>query len=89
MTMISRDARRILGDAFLDSVRPSDMYAPLREIIEEGWSVEHGAVLLTAFRRSYFGQRSSFPAIGDYEAAVNGRGIPDLDIDLVGSERVR
>ncbi|MGW6977445.1 hypothetical protein [Streptomyces sp. NPDC054952] len=44
--------------------------------------------LLAEFRDSYFGERSSFPNAGSYELAVNGRGIPDLDIELTGAERI-
>ncbi|MFI6056379.1 hypothetical protein ACIBCO_40785 [Streptomyces violascens] len=47
--------------------------------------LDDGATLLAEFRDSYFGRRSDFATIGAYESAVNGRGIPDMDIDVMGS----
>lgn len=63
-----------------------DAYPPT--VIDEGWVRDDGAILLAAFRASYFGERSTFRTIGDYELAVNGRGIPDLDLETQGPERV-
>jgi hypothetical protein len=47
-----------------------------------------GAVLLTSWYESYHGERSRLPELLDYEIAVNGRGIPDLDLVEEGEARV-
>ncbi|RFU41154.1 hypothetical protein DZF91_13320 [Actinomadura logoneensis] len=85
MAVMTPDARRVLGDGFVASVRASDIYG--RSIIEDGWVLEEGAALLVAFRKSYFGTRSAGTV--DWELAVNGRGIPDDDITAHGDERIR
>ncbi|WFE66194.1 hypothetical protein [Micromonospora sp. WMMD714] len=46
------------------------------------------ATLLKAWYESYYGDRSRFPEVMDYEISVNGRGIPDIDLSDVGEERV-
>ncbi|MFE9404924.1 hypothetical protein ACFYNY_24780 [Streptomyces sp. NPDC006530] len=50
--------------------------------------LDDGANLLAAFRDSYFGRRSDFADMGSYESAVNGRGIPDMDIQSLGPESI-
>lgn len=89
MAKISRDAQEILGRDFLQTVHSSDMPSLFRETVHRGWTVEGDALLLTSFREAYFGERSKFSTASDYETAVNGRGVPDLDIEAVGRERIR
>ncbi|MEH0544043.1 hypothetical protein ACWGH3_29685 [Streptomyces sp. NPDC054884] len=88
MVRISRDFREMLGDDFVNGVRASDRYSPLESVVYAGWVTDDGATLLAEFRDSYFGERSAFADAGSYELAVNGRGIPDLDIEAVGKARV-
>ncbi|GAA1587815.1 hypothetical protein GCM10009678_82810 [Actinomadura kijaniata] len=52
MTIVSPDARCVLGEKFVAGVCVSDMYQPWRSVVEGGWMAEQGAVLLAAFRRS-------------------------------------
>jgi hypothetical protein len=47
-----------------------------------------GAILLTDWYESYYGERARFPETMDYEIAVNGRGIPDYDLVELGEARV-
>ena len=86
MVRMSADALKVLGSDFLQGIRTSDMYSPLRAVVDEGWEMEGDAALLVGFRESYFGERSRFSTTGGYETAVNGRGIPDLDIAELGEE---
>ncbi|MEU5992275.1 hypothetical protein ABZ806_25170 [Spirillospora sp. NPDC047418] len=58
-------------------------------MLDEGWVTDEGARLLVAFRDSYYGARAGFTHTVDYELAVNGRGVPDLDIEAQGHERAR
>lgn len=44
--------------------------------------------MLSSWYDSYHGDRKTFPHIMDYEVAVNGRGIPDLDLTESRNERV-
>lgn len=80
--------RSLLGDNFVNSVRVSDRYPPLDLVASAGWVLEDGATLLAEFRTSYFGHRSAFVNTGSFEVAVNGRGIPDLDIQATGVGRI-
>lgn len=62
-----------------------DLY---RSAVAEGWIAdERGAWLLRQFLATYFGRPESLSDITGYEAAVNGRGIPDLDLVESGKER--
>lgn len=89
MSVISPDAEQALGSDFLERLRAADVFLPLRSVVEEGWVSEGGAMLLVAFRDSYFGDRSSFSTVGESETAVNGRGIPEDGIQSSGREKVR
>lgn len=89
MSRISPEASRVLGPDFLQSIRSSDRCPLLRFVIEAGWTVDAGATLLVKFRESYFGERSRFPNVGSYESAVNGRGIPDDDIEELGRGQIQ
>ncbi|MET9374387.1 hypothetical protein ABZX98_09600 [Streptomyces sp. NPDC002992] len=89
MVRISLSALEILGKDFPGTVNASDRYAPLCEVVDAGWVPDDGATLLSAFRESYVGDRASFPSVGSYEVAVNGRGIPDLDVVGTGDEQIK
>ncbi|MFE5515056.1 hypothetical protein ACFQ9J_31455 [Streptomyces sp. NPDC056529] len=89
MARISPNAQEILGKDFLDTLNASDRCDPLCEVVAAGWVLDGGATLLSAFRESYVGDRASFSGIGSYEAAVNGRGVPDLDVTDTGDEQTR
>jgi hypothetical protein len=60
-----------------------------RQILKDGWWMKTGAVLLREFLRGYHGDRDRFAIIASYESAVNGRGIPDLDLSSYDDERIR
>ncbi len=61
-----------------------------RAAVDEGWVVdETGAHLLKLFRRRYHGNRDLFTDLTGYEAAVNGRGVPDMDVTERGAARVQ
>ncbi|MFI0447477.1 hypothetical protein [Actinomadura sp. 6N118] len=85
---MSTDASRIVGSDFLRTISRNDLIPDLQGPIDRGWTVSDGATLLRAWRESYFGERGRFSEVIDYEAAVNGRGIPDMDLDAVGEARV-
>ncbi|MFF4239408.1 hypothetical protein ACFYYL_26345 [Actinomadura geliboluensis] len=89
MAHISPDAEQALGSNFLQHLRAVDVCLPLRAVVKEGWVVEEGATLLAAFRDSYFGDRSRFLTVGEYEVAVNGRGIPEDGIECSGAEKIQ
>lgn len=68
---------------------PEDLYPGYQTVVADGWlTQEDGAVLLRAFREGYHGDRASFQYVEDYEAAVNGRAIPDLDLPQTAALRV-
>ena len=70
------------------TLRRHDLPAELVAVVRRGWRIIDGAVLLSSWYESYHGDRATFPAVTDYEAAVNGRGIPDLDLPDDSSVRV-
>lgn len=77
--------RRSLSEAGLHDL--PDLF---RLAVREGWvRDERGAWLLKQFLATYSGSREDFTDLTGYEAAVNGRGIPDLDIMSQGIERAR
>lgn len=87
---LSKAASIMLGSENLKQALQGEVPRGFREVVARGWFVdEEGAVLLRQRRESYFGDRARFADIAGYEAAVNGRGIPDLDIEpsIVGQER--
>lgn len=89
MARVSSEAKCLFGLDFIRAAEASDVYPSLQYVIDSGWVSDGGAILLAAFRDSYFGERSAFTDTGSYELAVNGRGIPDLDIVVQGVERIR
>lgn len=81
--VINNTMRLLLERTDLDSVTHEDLTPQLSEIAAEGWMRdEEGAWLLRAWYGSYHGRRSDFTDLTGYEAAVNGRGIPDLDLPV-------
>ncbi|MFD0522910.1 hypothetical protein [Paractinoplanes durhamensis] len=72
----------LVGEAALEDVSLPDLF---RGAVDDGWTVdERGAWLLRRFLATYSGSPSAFSDVTGYEAAVNGRGIPDLDLDVGG-----
>ncbi|GAA2483974.1 hypothetical protein [Winogradskya humida] len=71
--------------------RPAGSVQPCRRLslaVDEGWTRDdRGAWLLRRFLATYSGSPDAFTDLTGYEAAVNGRGIPDLD--LTGPSRSR
>ncbi|WP_152514237.1 hypothetical protein [Nocardiopsis valliformis] len=60
-----------------------------KNVLEAGWLKEDsGAWVLRSLRGGYAGVESQFSDLIDYEASVNGRAIPDLDLDFADSRRV-
>ncbi|GGK88736.1 hypothetical protein [Mangrovihabitans endophyticus] len=67
---------------------PSDLPELFRKAVDDGWvSDQRGAWLMRHFRATYFGSPEAFRDVTGYEAAVNGRGIPDLDLASRGTAR--
>jgi hypothetical protein len=85
---MSAGAARIMGSGFLQTVTRNDLVPELQGVVSRGWVVIEHATLLAAWYESYFGERSRFPETMDYEVAVNGRGIPDMDLVEIGEARV-
>ena len=79
---MSAAARRVLGD----EPAPEELTPQLRNVVDEGWFELDGAYLLKAWHESYFGPRRDAKS---YESAVNGRGIPDLDLVEAGDRTAR
>ncbi|MFE6307610.1 hypothetical protein [Nocardiopsis sp. NPDC057823] len=88
MFSISPGVESLLGGGFISDLRSGDFPEDFSDVVVDGWVLEDGSALLSKFKRFYFGSRSSFPGPGEYELAVNGRGIPDEDIDTSGIEGV-
>ncbi|MFY7065763.1 hypothetical protein ACOQFV_07870 [Nocardiopsis changdeensis] len=78
----------LLGSGFVGDLRRKDFPEDFSDVVVDGWIMEDGSALLSKFKRFYFGSRASFPGPGEYELAVNGRGIPDEDMDTNGMEGV-
>jgi hypothetical protein len=84
----SVEAVRIIGADFHETVNCDDRPPGCDGVVNDGWTVIDGAVLLRNWYRSYFGERSRFSELMDYEIAVNGRGIPDMDLVETGEALV-
>ncbi|MEU8800962.1 hypothetical protein [Spirillospora sp. NPDC048819] len=76
MPMFSPNASRVLGGGFIADASASDLYEPLRSLIEDGWVLKEGAVLPAAFRNSYVGSRSRHPVVLDWELPSTGEAFP-------------
>ncbi|MFL6113461.1 MAG: hypothetical protein ACJ786_19185 [Catenulispora sp.] len=89
---LSAEASRILEPQGVGDLGDGDAVQGFRELLDGGWfRDDEGAVLIRQLFQGYFGERSRFANVAGYESAVNGRAIPDLDIDpgVVGVERTR
>jgi hypothetical protein len=75
-------SRPVLGE----DVRREELTPQLAEVVDEGWFELDGAYLLKAWHASYHGPRFDDTS---YEIAVNGRGIPDLDLTEIGAARAK
>ncbi|RKT54108.1 hypothetical protein C8E97_2705 [Saccharothrix australiensis] len=65
----------------LGRVTKGDVPESFQSALAAGWEADpSGAWVLRLFSESYRGDRSSFTDLTGYEAAVNGRAIPDLDL---------
>src|SRR5882724_11567854 len=72
----------------LSDVSGADVPGGFRRAVDEGWTRdERGAWLLRDFLATYHGSPEAFSDLTGYEAAVNGRGIPDLDLAVGGKAR--
>jgi hypothetical protein len=72
----------------LSDVSFGDLPKELLRTVDEGWICdERGAWLLRDFVASYHGSPDAFSDVTGYEAAVNGRAVPDLDLAVVGKAR--
>jgi hypothetical protein len=80
VSWLSTEAERIGGAQIVQTLRRHDLTPELDAVVRHGWRVIDEAVLLSAWYESYHGDRSTFPQVMDYEVAVNGRAIPDLDL---------
>jgi hypothetical protein len=88
VSWLSAEAKVVGGVHVLRTLRRHDLTPELDSVVRQGWRIIDGAVLLSCWCDSYHGDRSAFSQIVDYEAAVNGRGIPDLDLTEDRTERV-
>jgi hypothetical protein len=88
MAVLSDRSGRLLGQEFFSELGVDDL-APAYEVtLARGWKVVDGAVVLAGWYESYHGDRASFPTVMDYEIAVNGRAVPDMDLLEEGDARV-
>jgi hypothetical protein len=78
----------LVGEDALSGVSPNDVPAEFRQTVDDGWTRdERGAWLLRDFAATYHGSAEAFVDLTAYEAAVNGRGVPDLDLTIGGKAR--
>lgn len=87
MAWMSSGAHDLGAQEILGSLEPGDLIEELKSVVQEGWECDRGAHLLTAWRRTYFADREHFVGNHEFEYAVNGRGIPDDDLDDLHSNR--
>ncbi|MFI9643748.1 hypothetical protein ACIG87_27450 [Micromonospora sp. NPDC051925] len=85
---MSAEAAKIMGRGFFQTVGQDDLLPEFQPVLDSGWTVVNGAILLKGWYESYFGERSRFLETIDYEVSVNGRGIPDLDLAEAREARV-
>jgi hypothetical protein len=72
--------------AALEDVTTAQLPELFRSAVADGWTVdERGAFLLRRFLATYSGSPET--DVTGYEAAVNGRGVPDLDLAVTGRAR--
>jgi hypothetical protein len=81
---------QIADEKSLNRVSEADLPEPFRRATSEGWlRDEHGAWLLKYFLETYSSSPAAFADVTGYEAAVNGRGVPDIDLTSDGLDRAR
>lgn len=79
----------LVSESTLADLGATDVPPDLHDVARHGWVKDaSGAWLLRAFRDSYYGSAESFDDLTGYEAAVNGRAIPDLDLPPAGRARI-
>jgi len=75
----------LVGEDALNGVSRKDVPEGFRKTVDDGWTCdERGAWLLRDFLATYHGSPEAFIDVTGYEAAVNGRGVPDLDLTIRG-----
>jgi len=78
----------LVGVAAVGDAADADLPGLFRAAVGDGWTTdERGAWLLKCFRATYSGSPDAFRDVTGYEAAVNGRSIPDLDLTVGGPAR--
>ncbi|MFJ9779104.1 hypothetical protein ACIRSS_05950 [Amycolatopsis sp. NPDC101161] len=82
------EAEAVGGVQILRTLRRDDLTPELDAVVRQGWRIIDGALLLSRWYDSYHGDRSTFSQVVDYEVAVNGRGVPDLDLTEGRNKRV-
>lgn len=80
----SPEASALGAPQMIENLSQSDVDPSWAAIAGQGWGVVDGAVLLAALSGSYHGDRARFTDVVGFEVAVNGRGIPDLDLEGLG-----
>ena len=79
----------LLSEGTLAHVSVTAVPPDPHEVARRGWVEDaSGAWLLRAFRDSYHGSAESFDDLTGFEAAVNGRAVPDLDLPPTGGARI-
>ncbi|MDX3800618.1 hypothetical protein [Streptomyces sp. AK04-3B] len=72
---------QLVQPEFLNRTTQRDVPELFQSALDAGWAVEvSGAWVLRFFSQGYRGNRSSFTDLTGYEAAINGRAIPDFDL---------
>ena len=79
---MSREAADLGVTALLSALSNDDLLPGYRAVVNGGWEIDDGAVLLRRFHKSYHGDRERFHDVTSYESAVNSRGIHDQDLEL-------
>lgn len=78
----------LVDEGALSDVSRGDVPDGFLRTVDEGWMRdERGAWLLRDFLATYHGSPKAFNDLTGYEAAVNGRGVPDLDLAVGGKAR--
>lgn len=83
----SERMRSLLAKVDLSDISRSDLPPGFDKVVDGGWEREaDGAWVLRALRSSYHGPREEF-SVSHWEEVVNGRGIPDDDLDPADPRR--
>lgn len=78
----------IASEQSLNTASQADLPDFFRRAVLAGWvRDDRGAWLLKLFRETYSGSPTAFTDLTGFEAAVNGRAIPDFDLASRGRER--